>query len=157
MKHETEMDCVKAIAEVAERVMFDDILAVARGAAAETVVAPNLVAAVDRASTAILHLEAARDKIAQHIEDLRSTLAQVMYETGLTSVRTIHGHTVFVREPQPRLLITDEKAIPPSLMEQPPPRPDRDAIMRLLREGKTVPGACLSNGAPTLAIRTRKS
>jgi hypothetical protein len=54
--------------------------------------------------------------------------------------------------------IIDQDAIPPSLMRQAAPAPDKAAILKLLNAGTPVAGCILSNGgAPSLRINARKS
>ena len=85
----------------------------------------------------------------------RVALAEAM-ALGSTTVRTEH-FSVSLRAAAQRVLITDEAAIPARYMVQPPPKPDMVAISALLRSGRTLAGAELTNGgADIVSIRTRK-
>ena len=85
----------------------------------------------------------------------RVALATAM-ALGSTTVRTEH-FSVSLRAATQRVLITDEAQIPARYMVQPPPKPDLAAISALLRSGRTLAGAELTNGgADIISIRTRK-
>jgi hypothetical protein len=51
------------------------------------------------------------------------------------------------------VVITDEHAIPQAFWRPQPPKLDRKAIGEALKAGQAVPGAQLSNGGTTLAIK----
>lgn len=102
----------------------------------------------------ILSLEDAAETLAAHAKRLRQVLAEVMDETGCATLRG-ETHIASVSAGRAGVVITDETAIPPSLMRQPPPAPDKAAISKLLRGGKAVPGCMLGNAGPTLTIRRR--
>jgi hypothetical protein len=113
----------------------------------------DLVAAARALADTIRHLESVIREADAARQACADTLRDVMDETGMTSVR-VDGGTWHLREASTRVVVTDETAIPPSLMCQPPPRPDREAIKRALAKGGTVPGATLTNGGPpVLAFR----
>jgi Siphovirus Gp157 len=72
----------------------------------------------------------------------RDALASCMAETGCPAV-ALGSHTVHLSTKPARVDIADEQAIPPELLRQPPPAPDKVAIGKLLRAGAAVPGARL--------------
>jgi len=85
----------------------------------------------------------------------RAALAEAM-ALGATTVKTDH-HVASLRAANTRVVVTDQAALPLSLMRQAAPAPDLTAIGALLRAGQVVRGAVLSNGGPdTLTIRNRK-
>jgi Siphovirus Gp157 len=85
----------------------------------------------------------------------RAALASCMAETGCPSI-ALANHVVHLSTKPSRVDIEDERAIPPELLRQPPPQPDRVAIGKLLRAGAVVPGARLvGNQEPTLVFRSR--
>jgi len=113
----------------------------------------DLVAAARAAAETLRHLDDAAAEIERAREALATTLRDVMADTGLTSVR-VPGGTWYLREPTPRVIVTDESALPLEYLVQPPPRPDVAAIRAALRAGRDVPGAVLSNGGdPALCYR----
>lgn len=102
----------------------------------------------------ILDLEAGADALTAHARRLRDALAEVMDETGAATIRG-DMHTASVSAGRAAVVITDPALIPPSLMRQPPPAPDKAAILKAIQKGGSVPGAELRNGAPCLSIRTK--
>jgi hypothetical protein len=143
---------------VSEPLMLADPFHPCRNAAADVAAAhaeADLIEAGQAVGRLIHQLETAADEITAAASALRRDLCEVMNETGMTHVRTETG-TWHLREPSRRVVITDEAAIPPALMEQPPPRPDLAAIARALKAGGECPGATMSNGgAPVLAFRSK--
>lgn len=121
--------------------------------AAKAVDTGDMLDAAEAMVPLILDLEAAADALGAHAKRLRQVLAEVMDETGAATIRA-GMHTASVSRGRAAVAITDEAAIPPHLMRQPPPAPDKAAIAKLLKEGKPVPGASLGNAAPTLSIRS---
>jgi hypothetical protein len=61
--------------------------------------------------------------------------------------------TASVKNNPPRVLITDEAAIPSELTRT-VITPDKTAIAAALKRGESVPGAELTNSIPTIQIRT---
>lgn len=132
-----------------------DLPRTARLAAADAEGATDVEAVMARAGAAIVALESAAATAETQAKALREALLALMIETGAPPISTPH-HTISYSETR-RVRITDDAAIPPSLMRQPEPKPDTEAIGRLLRAGHTVPGAALSNGTPSLTIRARNA
>lgn len=62
--------------------------------------------------------------------------------------------TASVRQGTASVVVTDEAALPEAFVRT-TTAPDKAAIMAALKSGATVPGAELSNGVPSLSIRTR--
>jgi len=116
----------------------------------------DLVAAARATAETLRHLDDAADEIQRAREALATTLRAVMDETGLTSVR-VPGGVWYLRDPAPRVIVTDESALPAEYLEQPPPRPNLTAIRAAIRAGTNVPGAVLSNGGePALCYRAQQ-
>jgi hypothetical protein len=109
----------------------------------------DLIGAARCVADTIRHIEAVIREAEAARQALADTLRDVMDETGMPGVR-VEGGTWHLSDAPARLVITDETLIPVSMMEEPPPRPDREAIKRVLRNGGTVPGASLSNGGPPI-------
>jgi hypothetical protein len=85
----------------------------------------------------------------------RAALASCMAETGCPAV-ALADHVVHLGTKPDRVDIEDEPAIPPELMRQPPPAPDKVAIGKRLRAGAAVPGARLiGNHEPICIFRSR--
>jgi hypothetical protein len=90
---------------------------------------------------------------------MRERFAMILQELP-AKVLPIEGkhHTYTISAARDGVRITDIDAIPAELMRQPPPSPDKAAILKLLSAGVPVNGATLSNGGmPSLRINARKS
>jgi hypothetical protein len=81
----------------------------------------------------------------------RSALASCMAETGCPAV-ALADHVVHLSTKPDRVDIEDERAIPPEVMRQPPPTPDKVAIGKRLRAGTAVPGARLIGNREPICI-----
>jgi hypothetical protein len=114
----------------------------------------DLVAAMETSVDLIVALEDAVAGIDARAERIRAVLADVMNESGATTIRA-GTHTASVSPSRQGVVITDPDAIPPTLMRQPEPTPDRAAIGSLLKAGQPVLGATLGNGGVTLTIRSK--
>jgi hypothetical protein len=112
------------------------------------------------AAPALLALLMATEEAAKQLDNagsaMRAALTAVLSDTGMPAAQTQH-HTASVRDGSPGVVITDPALIPPTLMRQADPTPDKTAIARAIKAGGTVPGAELRNGAPVLTIRTRNT
>lgn len=102
----------------------------------------------------ILAAEDAAETLTAAAKRLRQVMAEVMDETGATTIKGA-THTASATRGRAGVVITDEAAIPPSLMRVPPPAPDKAAIAKLLKAGEVVPGAVLGNSSPSLTIRSK--
>jgi hypothetical protein len=88
------------------------------------------------------------------ITSARGALASCMSDTGCPSV-ALASHVVHLGTKPDHVDIDDARAIPPDLMRQPPPAPDKVAIGKLLRAGAAVPGARLvGNQEPICVFRS---
>ena len=88
------------------------------------------------------------------VERKRALAAEVMREAGLPRV-IAPDFTASARPVPPGLVVSDEQAIPPAYWVPQPPRLNRQELLGALKAGMAVPGATLSNGGSTLAVRTR--
>ena len=149
----------QALADAVRPLVTADPVRAARDTAASVGYAASmadLVAAARAAAETLRHLDDAADEIQRAREALATTLRDVMDETGLTSVR-VPGGVWYLRDPAPRVIVTDESALPSEYFVQPPPRPNIAEIRASLRAGRNVPGAVLSNGGePTLCYRAHQ-
>ena len=149
----------QALADAVRPLVTADPVRAARDTAASVGYAASiadLVAAARAAAETLRHLDDAADEIQRARESLAAKLRAVMDESGLTSVR-VPGGIWYLRDPAPRVIVTDESALPAEYLEQPPPRPNLTAIRAALRAGTDVPGAVLSNsGEPALCYRASR-
>jgi Siphovirus Gp157 len=89
------------------------------------------------------------------IERKREFVADIMETAGIKKLRMPQAGVSLTPRP-PKVLISDEAALPPmyfAIPDPPAPRPDKRMIAEALKAGATVPGATLSNSRPTITIR----
>ncbi len=84
--------------------------------------------------------------------NIRDAIFAAMDVGGLRSLETPLG-TVSRRAVAPSLVVTNEADIPAQFWTSQAPKLDRRGVLAALKEGATIPGAELSNGGLTLAIR----
>lgn len=122
----------------------------ARDHAADVMLDPDILTSMQAALRLVLALEAQAEAAEMHAGRVRAALLAALEST---TGRVVAGiHTASVVNGRAAVAITDDAAIPPGFLEQPPPHPDKAAILRALKDGGTVPGAVLRNGAPSLRI-----
>jgi hypothetical protein len=78
---------------------------------------------------------------------------KLMTHAGLRRV-VLPEATLSIRAGQPRVIITDEAALPPDCVRV-RTEPDKVAIKDRLMRGEPVPGATLSNSESVLSVRTK--
>jgi hypothetical protein len=84
----------------------------------------------------------------------RQAALEAMNEVGLRKLEQ-PDFTASARLGLPALVVTSEQAIPSDYWVPQPPKLDRQALSSDLKRGKEVPGACLGNVNPVLAVRTK--
>jgi len=87
------------------------------------------------------------------IERRRNALLAAFQNAGVKSLRCPLG-TVGIRPTPAKAIPTDESIIPDEFWKPRDPVLDKRALLAALKEGRTVPGATLSNGGVTISIRT---
>jgi hypothetical protein len=92
------------------------------------------------------------DRFQARSDKARATVARIMEEAGLKKIAAPEL-TASLRRAPPKVVITDESALPAAFLVQPPPRPDKALLKRALEEGHKPPGATLSNGGISLSVR----
>ena len=85
-------------------------------------------------------------------ETLRNSIRSAM-ETTSQAKFELPMATISLRKVPPKVDIVDPMAIPDIYLKQPPPVVDKVAIKLALTGGVDVPGARMSNGSQTLAIK----
>lgn len=98
-------------------------------------------------------LEIRRDRFALRGNAFRAAMLNVMDAADLRKFELPQA-TISVRSGQPSVVIVDEAVLPENVIRI-KREPDRKAIKDALTSGADVPGAALSNGAPSLQIRSR--
>jgi Siphovirus Gp157 len=88
------------------------------------------------------------------IERRRNALLSAFQTAGIKgSLRCALG-TVGLRSTPQKAIPTDEKLIPNEFWKPRDPTLDKKALLAALKDGRTIPGAMLSNGGVTISIRT---
>lgn len=87
-------------------------------------------------------------------EKKRALVTEVMQRAELKKL-TDAEFTASLRPSRPRLVVTDEEAIPPKFWNPQPAKLDRMSLLRELETKGPVPGAVLSNASATISVRTK--
>ena len=101
----------------------------------------------------IKELQARRDRFDRRVEAYRSLILKLMTAAGLPK-RELPEATISVRAAIPKVLITDETALPDILCTF-IRKPNLTKIKALMADGTVCAGATMTNGGETLAIRIR--
>jgi hypothetical protein len=116
------------------------------------------VHATSMASAAADQIEAIKgrqDRYKRRVEAMRATAYAILDAIGQVKVE-LPDLTASIRKGTQSAMIVDEAAIPDKYVEIVTTRKiDKAVILSTLRSGEEVPGAFLSNGMATLAIRTK--
>lgn len=162
--HKIAIETTAAVAllrEIAETV-GDDEQAKADMIEGETKLLDAVAAAVNR----IAEVEANALAIGAMIKDmhdrqsrfnaiadrLRNSIRSSMETTSIARFELPRA-TISLRRVPPKVDITEPMAIPDIYLKQPPPVVDKTAIKLALTGGVDVPGARMSNGSQTIAIK----
>ena len=97
--------------------------------------------------------KARRARFEQRYEAMRELARKLMDQAGLRKL-VLPAATLSIRTGQPKVIITDETALPPDCVRI-RREPDKVAIKERLARGETVLGAEMSNAEPTLAVRIK--
>jgi hypothetical protein len=103
---------------------------------------------------AIQDMQDRKDRFAKRIESRRSLIEQAMMICELPKVERPLA-TLSMQNRAAQVLIVDESEVPSRFWKAADPKLDKKAIGDALKLGDDVPGACLSNKAPSLTIRTK--
>lgn len=99
-------------------------------------------------------IAARKARLKAKVERCRNALAVAMQTVGIKGPIRCPLGTVGLNDTAPKAVIADQKLIPEEFWRHPEPELDLKAIAAALKEGRTVPGATLSNGGVTISIRT---
>jgi hypothetical protein len=111
-------------------------------------------AAVVRGSDAIVtEFRERRDRYERRIEAARTLAFKLMQQANVRKIE-LPIATLSIRAGQPRVIITDEAALPENCIRV-RKEPDKIAIKEQLAHGEPVPGAELSNSEPVLSVRVK--
>lgn len=99
-------------------------------------------------------LEGRRRRVEARISTRRALIEQAMFTAEIKKVERPAATLTMTNRPASVVMI-DEAAIPARFWTAGAPKLDRQALAEALRSGEPVPGAHLSNAAPTLTVRTK--
>lgn len=89
----------------------------------------------------------------QRIDAMRALAFNLMDQTGVRKIE-LDAATLSIRAGQPRVIITDEAALPPDCVRI-RTEPNKTAIKEHLERGEPVAGAEMSNAEPVLNVRVK--
>lgn len=91
-------------------------------------------------------------RIQGRADRLRALLDQA-FQMAEIKTHQFASATISTKATPPKLIVTDEALIPSDFFEAQAPKLARADLLRALKEGRTIPGAELSNGGKTIQIR----
>jgi hypothetical protein len=97
-------------------------------------------------------LDARLKRFTDRAEQKRTLLVKTLEISGRPTIETPAG-TVSLRPVAPKLIETEAFDIPAEFWVPSAPKLDRKALLEALKAGRAVPGASLSNGSQTVAIK----
>lgn len=103
-------------------------------------------------SIAIAKLKERLTRHCNRAQAIRDGIEAAMETAELTSLKT-PAATLSLRPSPQSAEITDQAQLPAIYVNQPPPVPDKRAILAALKKGEAVPGATLSNQPASLTVR----
>jgi hypothetical protein len=101
----------------------------------------------------ITKIKARQQRFERRGEAMRAIAYKLMSHAEVRKVELLQA-TLSIRAGQPKVIITDETALPPDCVRI-RTEPDRIAIKEHLARGEPVAGAELSNSEPVLAVRVK--
>lgn len=97
-------------------------------------------------------LENRRLRLQRRLDSYRTVIEQAMMVAELEKIERPAATLSLTRRP-PKVEITEEADIPVEFWKPSAPSLDKKALGAALKDGRPIPGACLSNAAPTLTVR----
>jgi len=96
-------------------------------------------------------LAARQARMEKRDEVIRASIQKVLEEADLKKVELPEA-TISLRVSPPKVVIVDESDLPDEFVRI-KREPDKRALAEALKAGKTVLGAALANGEPTISVR----
>ena len=93
-------------------------------------------------------------RLSERAERKQRLVAATMDDVGLTKV-VEPDFTLSLRAQPPKLILTEESAIPEKFWRPQAPKLERQALLAALKSGEKIPGANLDNGGMTISVRTK--
>lgn len=98
--------------------------------------------------------EVRRARFLKRVDADRALIEQAFMIAEIETVER-PGATLFLSRRAPKVEISTEADIPAEFWKAADPTLDRKALLAALKEGRAIPGAALSNSAPSLSVRTK--
>jgi hypothetical protein len=92
------------------------------------------------------------ERIKQRRENMRTAIAVALEMAHEKKIETAFG-TVTLRAASRVAIVTEESEIPSQFWKPQPPKLDKSAVTKALKDGQSIPGATLSNGGNSITIR----
>lgn len=106
----------------------------------------------DGARKAAADIVTRAERFEKRAETARALIEQALMVAELEKLERPAATLSLVRR-APKVEIAEESEIPAEFWKPGDPKLDRKALAEALKGGRDVPGACLSNSAPSLTIR----
>jgi Gp157 protein len=117
--------------------------------------AVHATAMASAAADQIETIKGRQDRYKRRAETMRSTAYAIFDAVGTTKME-LPDLTASIRRGTQSAMIIDEAAVPDKFVEIVTTRKiDKAVVLSTLKAGEEVPGCFLSNGLPSLAIRTK--
>lgn len=107
---------------------------------------------VDALTARINEIDKRRERFVEREAAMRAGIFRIMQAADLAKMELAEA-TLSVRPGPPRVHVTDEGELPESFWRI-ARSPNKSAIRDALKAGQFVPGALMTNGEPTLSVRT---
>lgn len=111
-------------------------------------------AILDAIKTQRSNLAARAERLDAQSESIRAALVSAMATADLVKLELAQA-TLSRKPTPPKVIVTDETAIPAAYWKRADPKLDLRSIGSDLKSGNAVPGAEMSNGGETVAVRWR--
>lgn len=157
-----EGEAARALLANIRDVIGDDEEMVETAIEGETGLKEAITDAVDRIAELNAHcealgtlrsqLESRQARLARQAERIKAAVHVAMGHAELRKLE-LPGATLSIRAVPPKLEVTSESEIPSRFWKTPEPKLDKKAVLDALKNNEAVPGAVLSNGGETLAIK----
>lgn len=100
----------------------------------------------------IKQMQTRKGRMEKSVETRRNIILMAMEKAGLGTIKSPLG-TLSVRPTPKQAVVTDEALIPAKFWKSQDPKLDKGELASCLRSGEIIPGATLSNGGVSLAVR----
>jgi hypothetical protein len=100
----------------------------------------------------IKKLKSRQDRIGRRIENTRTALSVALTQAGKKSFEHPVA-TLTLKAVAPSVTVTDEAEIPARFFKPQPPKLDKAALKKALKDKEAVPGAVFGNGGQALQVK----